>query len=604
MVLNLTRMATQTEAPSTTPSVQVVGNAFVEQYYHILHHSPNMVHKFYQDSSFISRPDEDGTMITVTTMKVRARAPLFGQWGACAFCLPDVGCGTDAVGALQRVASTLFLSLIFGDMELSFGLELHKKAIKPLYDDPINYLELLNDFDKPVRFDASGLKSEGINDKICSLDYTAYKAEIKTADAQESYKDGVIVLVTGCLTRKEDDRRRKFIQSFFLAPQDKGYFVLNDVFRYVDESNPMEDNHVVVEGIDEKQTPPLIAVTSQPFYPMFESRRFQIVATGVNSGQHALAVDPPRAIDSPSPDLVSVHKEETKKIEEEAQDVMENEGPLANENNNSAEPEPFPSENNKPLVVAESISSTPVEDAPKMSYASILSSQTKKGGPMPTKVYVPANTSRITPAKTENIPVATVAQGPPPPEVSAPIASSSISSPDSSNVHDEGDGHSIYIRNLPLNATVPQLETEFNKFGPIKQGGIQVRSNKQLGFCFGFVEFQDFNSMQNAIQSSPVVIGDREAVVEIKRTTTRVGTGRGGRFPPGRGGFRNDGFRGRGGSFNGGRGYGRSDYGGGRGEFSGRGRGPPGGRGDGYHQQGRGRGGRRGGSAQYTAATA
>ncbi|GKF07733.1 Ras GTPase-activating protein-binding protein 1-like protein isoform X3 [Tanacetum coccineum] len=73
---------------------------------------------------------------------------------------------------------------------------------------------------------------QGINDKICSTDYTTYKAEIKNADAQESYKDGVIVLVTGLLTRKEDNRRRKFIQSFFLAPQDKGYFVLNHVFRY------------------------------------------------------------------------------------------------------------------------------------------------------------------------------------------------------------------------------------------------------------------------------------------------------------------------------------------------------------------------------------
>lgn len=30
--------------------------------------------------------------------------------------------------------------------------------------------------------------------------------------------------------------RRKFTQTFFLAPQDKGYFVLNDIFRYVDEA--------------------------------------------------------------------------------------------------------------------------------------------------------------------------------------------------------------------------------------------------------------------------------------------------------------------------------------------------------------------------------
>ncbi|CAI9276905.1 unnamed protein product [Lactuca saligna] len=464
-------MSTQSEAPSTTPSVQVVGNAFVEQYYHILHHSPDMVHKFYQESSFVSRPDEDGVMITVTTMK-------------------------------------------------------------------------------------------GINEKICSLDYTAYKAEIKTADTQESYKDGVIVLVTGCLIRKEDNQRKKFIQSFFLAPQDKGYFVFNDVFRYVDEIKSLDDNNhlVVVEGIDDNQTLPLIQ-------------------------------DPPsQALD------ISIDKE-VQNIVEETQSQSQSKDVVEIENNEIKSQSQI-----HPPIIEESISSIiPVEDAPKMSYASILSSQMKRNN----KAYVPSNnnnnnnnTLRATPTKIENKIVADVAQSHPhPSEVSTPtppVASSSISSPRS---HDDGDGYSVYVRNLPLNATVTQLEIEFNKFGPIKPGGIQVRSNK-LGFCFGFIEFQDFTSMQNAIQNSPVVIGDREAVVEIKRTTTRVGAGRG-RFLAGRGGFRGDTFRGRGsGSFNGGggRGYGRSDYGGGRGEFSGRGRGGRGG--EGYQQGGR-RGGRRGGSAQY-----
>lgn len=40
------------------------------------------------------------------------------------------------------------------------------------------------------------------------------------------------------------------------------------------------------------------------------------------------------------------------------------------------------------------------------------------------------------------------------------------------------EGHSIYVRNLPLNVTVAQLEVEFKRFGPIKQGGVQVRSNR------------------------------------------------------------------------------------------------------------------------------
>lgn len=77
--------------------------------------------------------------------------------------------------------------------------------------------------------------AQAINDKILALHYGEFIAEITTVDAQESYNGGVIVLVTGYLTGK-DSVRRKFSQSFFLAPQDKGYFVLNDVFRYVDDA--------------------------------------------------------------------------------------------------------------------------------------------------------------------------------------------------------------------------------------------------------------------------------------------------------------------------------------------------------------------------------
>ncbi|CAA2978690.1 ras GTPase-activating -binding 2 [Olea europaea subsp. europaea] len=63
-------MAMQTETPPAAPSAQVVGNAFVEQYYHILHHSPELVFRFYLDTSVLSRPGPDGVMTTVTTMKV------------------------------------------------------------------------------------------------------------------------------------------------------------------------------------------------------------------------------------------------------------------------------------------------------------------------------------------------------------------------------------------------------------------------------------------------------------------------------------------------------------------------------------------------------
>ncbi|KAI3873044.1 hypothetical protein MKX03_018665 [Papaver bracteatum] len=50
------------------PSAQVYGDAFVEQYYHILHQSPELVNFFYQDLTVLSRPGQDGVMSTVSTM--------------------------------------------------------------------------------------------------------------------------------------------------------------------------------------------------------------------------------------------------------------------------------------------------------------------------------------------------------------------------------------------------------------------------------------------------------------------------------------------------------------------------------------------------------
>ncbi|KAF2284538.1 hypothetical protein GH714_026230 [Hevea brasiliensis] len=136
------------EAPIPPPDV--VGNAFVHQYYLILHQSPELVHRFYQDDSKLGRPEEGGIMSTTTTM-------------------------------------------------------------------------------------------HAINEKILSLGYGEFRAEITTVDSQESYDGGVLVLVTGYLTGN-DNVRQKFTQSFFLAPQDKGYFVLNDVFRYVDDAKLQNGN--------------------------------------------------------------------------------------------------------------------------------------------------------------------------------------------------------------------------------------------------------------------------------------------------------------------------------------------------------------------------
>lgn len=66
-----------------------------------------------------------------------------------------------------------------------------------------------------------------------SSDYKYCSVEVKTTDAQESIEGGIIVAVTGFLTGK-DDVKKNFSQTFFLAKQEKGFFVLNDILQFFD----------------------------------------------------------------------------------------------------------------------------------------------------------------------------------------------------------------------------------------------------------------------------------------------------------------------------------------------------------------------------------
>ncbi|KAK3405913.1 hypothetical protein EUGRSUZ_K02132 [Eucalyptus grandis] len=330
----------QAPAGAPPPSADVVGNAFVHQYYHILHQSPEHVHRFYQDSSKLGRPEENGVMAITSTMKA-------------------------------------------------------------------------------------------IDEKIQSLDYRGFTAEIITVDAQDSYKGGVTVLVTGYLTGR-DQTKRKFTQSFFLAPQDKGYFVLNDIFRYVEEPSHQQPNHGSVNGMEAPQT---IEQESTP--PLENNIPHQVAADSEEVGQEEVY--------NPS--------------ENGDGSVVEEEAPVPEVVNET------PADSH---TVAESHAKN--EDVPKKSYAYILGVM-KEGA-----VNVPSSSPLPKPVPKSQEPQMTA---PPPPAPILETQVSSLKATENGNVQEvESDGHSIYLKGLPMNASYPQIENEFKKFGAIKAGGVQIRSQK------------------------------------------------------------------------------------------------------------------------------
>lgn len=415
-------------AQQEKPSAEVIGQAFAEQYYTVLHQSPALVYRFYQENSKLGRP-EDGANMGLTT-----------------------------------------------------GME-------------------------------------AINAKIQS--YGTLKAEITSIDAQESYNGGVVVLITGHMV-KEDDKRQGFTQTFFLAPQEVGYFVLNDIFRYLEDGHSQWETEDLANGMaalntSDQETSPVLhnEIVSQP--------------EEANGGE---VYDP---------------------SEDGEGSVVEQE-----------EPEPVAEVVNEVPTESEEVVEFEIktEEAPKKTYASIVKVLRESG------TQIPAPASRKSTPKVQQH--QQVSASPPPAPVSENTISNSNVVEDGSNHEGEGEGFSIYVKNLPLNATPAMLDEAFKKFGPIKSGGIQVRSNK--GFCFGFVEFEVLDAAQNAIESGSIVIGGRPVVIEEKKSTSSRGSSRG-RFPQGRGGgFRNEGPRGgRGGNYGRGRGYGRGEFG--RSDYGNRGNG-------------------------------
>ncbi|XVE91623.1 hypothetical protein REPUB_Repub01dG0026200 [Reevesia pubescens] len=420
-------MTTQSDPSASDP--QGIGNAFVKQFYTVLHNDPTQAYKFYLDISVLSRPGPDGAMKSVTTVK-------------------------------------------------------------------------------------------DINELILSLDYQSYKAEITFADAQISYANGVVVLVTGSLIGK-DDVRRKFTQSFFLAPQERGYYVLNDVFRYVDDDEQVAVMNNDVDESTQASLSPEPELTHVPKNAV-ANRTTAPSDNGDNSGNEV------------------THPLDNSKVSVSENGVVaEQLVPSSEKSQNDSHP------------VSQTASPRIQDDVPKKSYLSVVHALTKNSAPFIVRPPPPK---------------------PKPVEQSARAAALEAPAPKSNkalerNNEFSGKNTSIFVANLPINATEDMLSEVFKKFGPIKPNGIQVRSFKENKNCFGFVEFESATSVQSAVMASPITIGNRQANIEEKR-----GGNNGGR--PGRGGYRdengyrNDNFKGRN--------FGRNE----RSEFSGQARGSAGRNGD------------------------
>lgn len=146
--------------------------------------------------------------------------------------------------------------------------------------------------------------------------------------------------------------------------------------------------------------------------------------------------EPSHVLDPPVLNPEKSHVEELPIIEMKTDDSKEDESELVS--TKAAVPPESQPKGNHIFEALDPASCNAEEDAPKKSYASIVSAHSKKGSSGTVKMYVPTNAAKVDSPKSEKHLVNSISQDPDP----APAPAASVpNAPASNNAGDEG----IYI---------------------------------------------------------------------------------------------------------------------------------------------------------------
>ncbi|XP_031397721.1 nuclear transport factor 2-like isoform X2 [Punica granatum] len=344
-----------------------------------------------------------------------------------------------------------------------------------------------------------------IHSLIMSISYTG--VEIKTIHSLESWSGGVLVMISGSVQLKNFNGSRKFMQTFFLAPQETGFFILNDIFHFFEEEQAHHHHHhhptvlLAQNNLNAKLSAPPSNQDSVPSYMLSRevlAREFapaEVKENGPVDNFNVLPEQPQQQV----PESENIH---------EGSLAVESNGPTQNAANNAVQDH----------------SSASVDEVSgeqhKHTYASIL--RVVKGQ-SPPSVGPPtsASSKNLQPAASEWD------------QILEPVNQQSAASPTAYERSEaeaaeevagfeDGELKSVYVRNLPSTVSESEIEEEFRKFGRIRTDGVVIRGRKDLGVCYAFVEFEDMVGVHDAVKAATAQVAGRQVYIEERRPNSNI----------------------------------------------------------------------------------
>ncbi|KAL8851599.1 MAG: hypothetical protein Q9221_003531 [Calogaya cf. arnoldii] len=378
-----------------------------------------------------------------------------------------------------------------------------------------------------------------INDRIKELDIQDCKVRVSNVDSQESFKN-IVVQVIGEMSNKAAPHR-KFVQTFVLAEQPNGYFVLNDIFRYIEDEEedfePEEPNPTQAAGTEEPAS-----TLPEPDKPAEQQHDIEEVdhklEAEVEAGRAASeepASTPPTSngavaeadaelnVEDEPAAAVDTSKEQSEIPPETAEQASEE---VIAEPEKPKDPDPTPiASPPKPVQAQAPPASAPPKPAAPKTWANLVASNRTAAPAVPS----PASSASPAPSQPKNPPPAAAQPTNPPAAATDDSQSRSQANGNAGwqtagtdNNRRQARGQSIsgntdretvhgYVKNVTDKVDASILKNTLNQHGKLAYFDVSRQKN-----C-AFVEFETAEGYNAAVAANPHSIGGEQIYVEERR---------------------------------------------------------------------------------------
>ena len=330
-----------------------------------------------------------------------------------------------------------------------------------------------------------------INDKIKAQEFQDCKVRVTIVDSQAS-DTNIVIQVIGEISNKSQPHK-KFTQTFVLATQTNGYFVLNDIFRYLidEEDEPEAEVEPVAEEVQQapaaesgfqEPVPTLTEVEPKTLTSSMDPITVEHDAQQVDKElQQKVLKDQSPVEESAQPDVNGVSATEPEAKEEEDTPAAANvdlpEEPVTDSTSQAAvpeeekpkDPEPTPSAS-PPKEATPQPAPAPKPAAPK-TWASLAASANRVATPNTPSTASSASSStakptsaaaRTTAVSTSTGTTASAAPAPPAVPQAAPTAPARQTNQQQAEPQYRG-----YIKNVSEGVDYNELKAKVEEFGEV-----------------------------------------------------------------------------------------------------------------------------------------